>query len=158
MAFAVKEKRAVLKVWVKLGIELPKSYAALLLNLPNGTTLKLKGRDWRLHTVEELNKRTQIDRRRVLQVRELTVWTKTLRESFGGAEETEDESRHEYALARLAAGISIGRENEDILFMDPSDGHSLWCLYPSEGAAVALLAKRLDLVVARLGKTLTPAH
>ena len=154
----LKEKRAVLKAWTKLGIEIPKSYAAMLMKMPKGTTLRLKGRDWQLHTVEELDKKTRVDRRRVLQIRELQVWARTLREAFGGAEETQDEAGRGYAFARLAEGISIGSENEDILFMDPSDGCSLWCLCPSEGGGVERLAKRLDPVVARLEKKLTRAR
>jgi hypothetical protein len=153
-ALTLKQRRAVLKAWVKLGIEIPKSYAAVLTKMPKGTTLRLKGRNWQLHTVEELNRKTQIDRRRVLQIRGLQTWAKTLREAFGGADETQDESGRGYAFARLAAGISIGSENEDILFMDPSDGYSLWCLYPSEGGDVERLAKGIDAVVARIEKKL----
>ncbi len=152
-ALTLKEKRAALKVWAKLGMRLPESYAALLLKMPKGTTLRLKGRDWQLRTVDELDRKTQIDRHRVLQIRELEVWAKTLRRVFDGAEETQDEAGHEFAFKRLAAGISIGSENEDVLFMDPSDGYSLWCLYPSEGGTVERLAK-LDPVVARLEKKL----
>lgn len=150
----LKEKRAALEAWAKQGIELPKSYATLLLRMPTGTTLRLKGRDWQLHTVQELDKKTQIDRRRVLRIGELEAWAKSLCKVFDGAEGTQDEAGHEFAFKRLSAGISIGGENEDILFMDPSDGYSLWCLYPSEGGTVERLAKRLDPVVARLGKKL----
>lgn len=36
---------------------------------------------------------------------------------------------HEFGLDRLAQGVAIGEENGDILFLDPSDGHSVWCYW-----------------------------
>ena len=44
-----------------------------------------------------------------------------------------------YALERLAAGLAIGDNNGDVVFLDPADAHSVW-LFHQDGADVERLA------------------
>jgi len=40
-----------------------------------------------------------------------------------------DQSIHKFGIERLASGFAIGEENADVLFVDPSRGHSIWCFH-----------------------------
>ncbi len=143
------EKRAILESLERRGASLPPRYRAFLLRTGPGVTIRLKGRDWELYGVDELRKTVRIDEHRTLQIRELGAWAKTLRSVIDG-EATEDENGKPCPFRRLGAGLSIGHDNEDVLFLDPADGFSVWCLFPFEGGTVALLQKRFDTFMTRL--------
>lgn len=92
---------------------------------------------WTLDTKEDLLTTVQIDRRETASIFQLQSITETLREV--GADEVEDQDEEPYSLERLAAGLAIGTNNGDVMFLDPSDGYSVWVYY-HDGSDVERLA------------------
>jgi hypothetical protein len=60
-------------------------------------------------------------------------------EKHGEGDAVEDQDGGEFSLDRLAGGLAIGDNNGDVMFLDPSDGFSVW-LYHHDGFDVELLA------------------
>jgi hypothetical protein len=58
---------------------------------------------------------------------------------------TEDQDGKPFAFSRLAQCVTIGEDNEDLLLVDPSDQHSVWCFHPGDGGcrAVGRFARHL---------------
>jgi len=57
----------------------------------------------------------------------------------GEVDAVEDQDGEEFSLDRLAGGLAIGDNNGDVMFLDPSDGFSVW-LYHHDGFDVERLA------------------
>ena len=92
---------------------------------------------WRFFTMEELTEVIRIDRAKVMNIEQLKAYAKVVEEQIG--EETEDQDGEPYALDRLAAGLAIGDNNGDVLFLDPTDSYAVW-LFHHDGADVERLA------------------
>lgn len=92
---------------------------------------------WRLFTMEELTEVIRIDRIKVMNIHQLQAFAKLIQDHVG--DETEDQDGEPYALERLAAGLAIGDNNGDVVFLDPEDSYSVW-LFHHDGADVERLA------------------
>ena len=92
---------------------------------------------WRFFTTEELTEIIRIDRQKVMNIHQLQAFAKSVQDHVG--EETEDQDGEPYALERLAAGLAIGDNNGDVVFLDPEDSYSVW-LFHHDGADVERLA------------------
>ncbi len=66
----------------------------------------------------------RIDRENVLTIDQLKAFANSVREFQD--DETEDQNGEPYSLIRLAAGLAIGDNNGDIVFLDPQDAFSVW--------------------------------
>jgi len=58
-------------------------------------------------------------------------------------DETEDQDGEPYSLDRLAAGLAMGDNNGDVVFLDPADDCSVWLWY-HDGADVERLADSFE--------------
>jgi hypothetical protein len=58
-------------------------------------------------------------------------------------DETEDQDGEPYSLDRLAAGLAIGDNNGDVVFLDPEDAYSVW-IWHHDGSDVERLADSFD--------------
>lgn len=92
---------------------------------------------WRMFTIEELTEVIRIDRIKVMNIHQLQAFAKLIQDHVG--DETEDQDGEPYALERLAAGLAIGDNNGDVVFLDPEDSYSVW-LFHHDGADVERLA------------------
>jgi hypothetical protein len=92
---------------------------------------------WRFFATEELTEVIRINREKVMNIYLLQAFAKSARDHGGDA--TEDQDGEPYALERLAAGLAIGDNNGDVVFLDPEDSHSVW-LFHHDGADVERLA------------------
>ncbi len=92
---------------------------------------------WRFFTTEELTEIIRIDKIKVMNIHQLEAYAKSVRDYVG--DETEDQDGQPYALKRLAAGLAIGDNNGDVIFLDPADAYSVW-LFHHDGADVERLA------------------
>ncbi len=84
----------------------------------------------------------RIDREKVLTIYQLKAYVNSIR-AFQG-DETEDQDGAPYSLDRLVAGLAIGENNGDVLFLDPENGYSVW-IWHHDGSDVERLADSFDL-------------
>jgi hypothetical protein len=96
---------------------------------------------WRFYTPEELTEVIRINREKVLAIEQLSAYVNSIREHIG--DETEDQDGEPFPLDRLAAGLAIGDNNGDIVFLDPADEYSVWLWY-HDGADVERLADSFE--------------
>jgi hypothetical protein len=96
---------------------------------------------WRFYTIEGLIEVMRIDREKVLTIYQLKAFANSIRESQG--DETEDQDGEPYSLDRLAAGLAIGDNNGDVIFLDPEDAFSVW-IWHHDGSDVERLADSFD--------------
>lgn len=92
---------------------------------------------WRFFTTEELTEVIRIDRTKVMNIHQLQAYANSVGEYVG--KETEDQDGEPYALEQLAAGLAIGDNNGDVVFLDPKDAYSVW-LFHHDGTDVERLA------------------
>ncbi len=107
--------------------ELPAEYVAFLESHSGDQPYEYDDVDgWWLATSGELLESINVDGVEYPSIHQLRGYTATLREVFPG-DATTDDNGEEYAFDRLAAGLAIGDNNGDALFLDPSDKFSVWC-------------------------------
>jgi hypothetical protein len=117
--------------------QLPTAYLAFL-EQHNGDTYYLFNDidGWRFYTVEELTEVIRVNRDKVQAILQLSAYVSSIRKHIG--DETEDQDGEPYSLDRLAAGLAIGDNNGDVVFLDPTDEYSVWIWY-HDGADVERL-------------------
>ncbi len=93
---------------------------------------------WWLATSDRLLEVVNIDGKKCPYIHQLRGFTATLEEVFA-SDGTTDAEGSEYPFKRLAAGLAIGENNGDVLFLDPSDKHSVWRFH-HDGGDVEVLA------------------
>ena len=136
-----KELTAILE---KSKIEIPQSYLDYL----TGSRFKsevviFRGQDkFRLHSLEELCETVNIDGNSCLRITELKGFSKSLEEIFG------EEHTAEFSLSELSNCLSIGYENERILFIDCRDNDSLW-VFHIDGADIEPTKMTLSKIIKR---------
>ena len=93
---------------------------------------------WWLSTEEALLQTVNFDGRKGPSIYQLQSVVASLKK-HGEGDSIEDQDGDEFSLDRLAGGLAIGDNNGDVMFLDPSDGFSVW-LYHHDGSDVELLA------------------
>ncbi len=96
---------------------------------------------WRFFTQEELTEVIRIDREKVTNIHQLEAYANSIQKHVG--DETEDQDGEPYTLDRLAAGLAIGVNNGDVVFLDPEDSYSVW-VFHHDGADVERLADSFE--------------
>ena len=96
---------------------------------------------WRFYSTEELTKVIRVNRDKIPAIHQLSAFVSSIREYVG--DETEDQDGEPYSLDRLAAGLAIGDNNGDVVFLDPTDEYSVWIWY-HDGADVERLADSFE--------------
>ena len=136
-----KELTAILK---KSKVEIPQSYLDYLKSSGFKSEVSIfKGQDkFHLYSLEELCETANIDGNLCLRVAELKGFSKSLKEIFG------EEKTGEFSLSELSNCLSIGYENEAILFIDYRDNNSLWVFHP-DGADIEPTKMTLTKIVKR---------
>ncbi|MDP6543066.1 MAG: SMI1/KNR4 family protein [Phycisphaerae bacterium] len=94
---------------------------------------------WWLATSDKLLESVNIDGKKHPYVHQLRGYVATLRDVFQ-SEATTDADGKDYAFERLAAGLAIGDNNGDTLFLDPSNKFAVWCFYHDGGYVEKLAA------------------
>lgn len=131
-----------LKIEEAFGKALPAEYVQFLKNNPEGGEKMFseykdedpddEGREWELMGDEELVTEWEMnDVGTAANYESIKLYTKMQRE-FMGMEEA-DSNVGEIKLDRVDAGLVIGSENGDYLYLDSEDGYSVWIYYPDGG-------------------------
>ncbi len=79
----------------------------------------------------------RINREKVPNIFQLSAYAKSLREYVG--DELEDQDGEPYSVDRLSAGLAVGDNNGDVIFLDAEDSYSVW-MFHHDGADVERLA------------------
>ena len=124
-------------------LNLPESYLKWLDRVGEDMYAEFDGREWELANRKELLEALNIDGNQAAYVDQVKLYVKTIAEVTGESGTVDDEG-NEVPFSRLETFLTIGRDNEDVLCVDPSDGFSVWCFCPSEGGDVEKLAPTLD--------------
>jgi len=120
--------------------ELPAEYTAFLESHSNDLRYEYDDEDgWELAASKELLESININGKKHPYIHQLRGFTATLRGVFPG-DATTDDNGEDYAFDRLEAGLAIGDQNSDTIFLDPSDGFSVWC-FRHDGGYVQKLEK-----------------
>ena len=124
-----KNTQELIAILEKTKIEIPILYFNYLIsNKFKSEVIIFKGQDkFRLYNLEELCETVNIDGNFCLRILELKGYAKSLEEIFM------EENTEEFSLSELSKCLSIGCENESILFIDYRDKNSLWIFNPDGG-------------------------
>ena len=82
-----------------------------------------------------------MNRDKVQAILQLSAYVSSIRKHIG--DETEDQDGEPYSLDRLAAGLAIGDNNGDVVFLEPTDEYSVWIWY-HDGSDVERLADSFE--------------
>ena len=93
---------------------------------------------WWLSTEKELLQTVNVDGKKRPSIYQLASVVESLKK-HGEGDAVPDQDGEEFSLDRLAGGLAIGDNNGDTLFLDPSDGFSVW-LFHHDGCDVERLA------------------
>jgi len=145
-----KDNRHYINILKDHDIILPVKYQTFLLNNTKRKIISIKKRKWELYTLKELVTKTKIDNHSCYRISELSGYVKSLRSTFN-TNFTHDDKNNPFDYKRLKTCLSIGFENEDVLFIDPSDKYSIWCFYP-DGGDVFLLENDFKKFINKLAK------
>jgi hypothetical protein len=137
--------RALLSKLKEAGITLPAMYREFVKNLPADCEVSIIRGDepFTLYSLEELCEKVNISGKRTLTAQQLKTYAGFLKKIVEDHTTTIDEKGKPFTLKRLAAGLTIGYENERVLFIDPSDDNSLWIFHP-DGGDVQRVRKTLE--------------
>lgn len=143
---AKKSTSALLTQLKEAGATLPPIYREFVKHIPDGLEASIiRGEEpFTLYTLEDLCEKVNISNKRTLAVQQLKTYASFLKKIVDDHASTVDEKGDPFALKRLAAGLTIGYENERLLFIDPSD-NSLWIFYP-DGGDVQPVKKSLEAI------------
>jgi hypothetical protein len=124
-----KSTKELIAILEKSKIEIPGLYFDYLTSSKFKSAVAIiKGQDkFHLYSLEELCERVNIDETSCLRISELKGYAKSLEEIFG------EENTEVFSLAELSNCLTLGYENEAILFLDYRDKNSLWIFYPDGG-------------------------
>jgi hypothetical protein len=128
----------------------PDSYEQILLSMTGPLHITIKKREWNIYTLEKNYNKIYIDGSSCMAVRQLSVFSETL-QLFNKSNYTDDDKGNKFSLNRLSKCITIGEDNGDLLFLDPSDKYSVWCFF-HDGGDVLLLEPKFDSFVKKLSK------
>ena len=119
-----------LEILKNSNVEIPELYLEYLTGDNFNSEIQIfKGQDeYRLYTLEELCETITIDKNQCLRVTELEGYVKSLMEVFDG-----EDSIDEFSFEELSECLSIGYENEAVLFIDSRDKKTLWVFHPDGG-------------------------
>lgn len=121
---------------------LPPAYQRFLQTHDGSTEFTFNDLDgWRLFSRDELVQVIRIGREQEMNIFQLRAFAKLAREFHG--DETEDHEGEPYCFERLGAGLAIGDNNGDVLFLDPADANAVWVWY-HDGADVERIADSFD--------------
>ena len=123
-------------------IPLPDAYYRWLYTLDLDETVEHSGRSWWLSSEAQLTEDVNVDGKSTPSWQQLSSFVATFQECTGLAE-TQDQDGNAVPLSRLGSCVVIGDDNGDPLFVDPSDGFSVWC-YHHDGGDVERLCASLD--------------
>ncbi len=134
-----RRKKDVQKLCAELAVDLPASYVAFLGSLEERKRpqeLAAAGKEWRMATVSgpgpTLLDEVDLDGRSTPFAYQLASAAAMLQEVTGqSATFTADDE--DFPFERLAACVTIGEGNGDCLFLDPSDGFSVWGFWHDGG-------------------------
>ncbi|GHU18771.1 hypothetical protein FACS189475_04800 [Betaproteobacteria bacterium] len=135
---STKELIAKLK---KSKIEIPKIYLEYLTSEEFNAEISIFSDEsnFRLYDLEKLCEKISIDKSKVLQVRELKGYADSLKEIWW------DDN---FSLSEFADCLTIGYENERILFIDNRDNNTLWIFHP-DGADIEKVSIKLTDITER---------
>lgn len=123
---------------------MPESYTCFLFGYSGEACYHFDGMgSWRLANDAELSSVVRIDGRRESYLRQLRAYSESIR-SATGEDMTEDGDGNPFPLDRLAAGLAIGENNGDVMFLDPVDGHAVWLFHVDGGDVERLAASFAD--------------
>jgi hypothetical protein len=139
-----KSTKELIAILEKAKIEIPPLYFDYLTGNNFKSKLQIfKGQtSFHLYSLEELCETVNIDGYSCLRISELKGYAKSLEEIFG------EENTEEFSLAELSTCLTIGYENEAILFLDNRDKNSLWIFHP-DGGDIEPTKKTLNKIVKR---------
>lgn len=112
--------------------KLPSDYATFLESHSGKQPYEFDDVEWWLATSVELLENVNIDGEEYPYIHQLRGYANTMAEFVDGGA-TEDADGNDFEFARLEAGLAIGTGDGDVLFLDPSDGYSVWCFYHDGG-------------------------
>jgi len=112
--------------------ELPTEYRTFLESHTGKQPYEFEGVDWWLATSDKLLENVNIDGNEYPYIQQLRGYASTIAELFGGDATTDDDG-NDFTFARLEAGLAFATGNGDVLFLDPSDGFSVWCFHHDGG-------------------------
>ncbi|NDV66663.1 hypothetical protein [Bacteroides sp. 224] len=113
----------------KQNIKIPPSYLDYLTSKtfkPNVSIVRGQSK-FHLYNLNELCETVSIDGNSCLRITSLKAYAKSLEEVFG------EENTETFSLAQLSNCLTIGCENEAVLFIDYRDNNSLWIFHPDGG-------------------------
>lgn len=122
---------------------LPAEYFAWLDTLPELCYVKFKKQEFDVAPRVRLTETIRFNRDQVPYHAQLTAYVKMW--SALGHDSANGPKRSRFPYSRLANCVTIGSDNGDPLFVDPSDGYSVWMLHhDSESGEVQPLAPSLQ--------------
>jgi hypothetical protein len=117
----------------KAGVTLPDDYTKFLLKHNGRDRLEFDDAEWDLYTAAQLFEPVDVDGTEYPGIGVLKGYVESMRDAFEEGE-TQDAKGKPYPLDRLAAGIAVGTSDMgDVLYFDPSDGHSMWVFHHDGG-------------------------
>ncbi|GHS89191.1 hypothetical protein FACS189487_08950 [Campylobacterota bacterium] len=129
---STKELIAKLK---KSKVEIPQNYLEYLTseNFNAEISIFSDEANFRLYDLEKLCEKINVDKNSVLRVRELKGYANSLKKMW---------RNDNFSLSEFADSLTIGYENERILFIDSRDNNTLWIFHP-DGADIEKVSIKL---------------
>jgi hypothetical protein len=127
----------------KSDLNLPPAYLEWLDRLGEEAYVEFDDREWEMARREELVERLSIDGNQARYIEQAKLYVKSIAEATGESA-TVDQDGNSVPFSRVGGFLTIGRDNEDLLCVDPLDKFSVWCFHPSDGGDVEKLAASLD--------------
>lgn len=122
---------------------LPERYLEWLDSRGKRLTVEFGDREWKLASRAQLAKTITIDGQKAPFVEQTRLCVNSIVEATG-ASQTQDFEGQEIPFSRVAKFLAIGTENEDVLCIEPTGKHAVWCFMPSEGGLLEKLAGSLE--------------
>lgn len=125
----IKPVKELLTSLEKSNIEIPHAYLDYLADEKFNSEISIfQGQNkFHLYKLEELCETININGISCLRITELEAYARSLNEIFG------EKNSEEFPFSELSNCLTIGYENESVLFLDHRDKNSLWIFYPDGG-------------------------
>jgi len=124
-----RQEKDPLDILKEAGVDMPPPYLRYLMGgtfRPEAAVFRRES-EFSLYTLREMCEDVRIDGRTYLRVNELSGYAESMADVWEG---TQDD---EFSLQELSECLSIGQENERVLFIDCRDSDSLWVFHPDGG-------------------------
>lgn len=115
-----------------MSVFLPTYYYEWLDQLKESECVVYEERFWFISTRNELDKEVKIASLVTPSWKQLASLAE-MYQNLSRVNYTLDQDGNHIPLAQLAKSIVIGDDNGDLLFVDPSNGYSVWCYYLDGG-------------------------